>query len=120
MTLENQTSKCKVDLFPLTILPLSLVSNTVIRDFKLDRFEDVKVYFGRPEVQLMIEEALHNSNGHNREPKIQAILMMLFPFFMGSRPSTLGPTTSQCRDLGLVCRSFVLIHCLFLHLCLVP
>ena len=79
MMLEDQTSKCKFDLFPLTILPLSLFSNTLIPDFKLDRFKDVKVYFGKPEIQLMIEETLHNSNGHNRESKIQAILI-LFPF----------------------------------------
>ena len=81
MMLEDQTSKCKFDLFPLTILPLSLFSNTLIPDFKLDRFKDVKVYFGKPEIQLMIEETLHNSNGHNRESKIQAILMILFPFY---------------------------------------
>ncbi|KAK0491352.1 hypothetical protein IW261DRAFT_83350 [Armillaria novae-zelandiae] len=68
---------------------------------KLDRFFDRKVYCGRPELQLIIEGALERSqNGVTRLVKINNICKIIVPFYLTTRPSSMGPSCQIYADRG--------------------
>ncbi|PBL01683.1 hypothetical protein ARMGADRAFT_1071202 [Armillaria gallica] len=70
----------------------------LIHHFELDRHYDKKLYFGRQEVQMMIDAAMLCKN--MRLVKMNVILRVLFPFYMTSRPSSMGPFCKEYAKLG--------------------
>ncbi|RDB18274.1 hypothetical protein Hypma_000479 [Hypsizygus marmoreus] len=71
--------------------------SSLIHHYKLDRTYDRRVYFGRAEVQILIETALQ---GKSRQVNIQNIIKLLFPFYMSCRPSSMGPACTEYATLG--------------------
>ncbi|KDQ54049.1 hypothetical protein JAAARDRAFT_409352 [Jaapia argillacea MUCL 33604] len=61
-------------------------------DLDLDRHRGIKIFYGREEVQLLLEEAISNSVHNGRLVKIQHRCMLAISFITGVRPSTLGPS----------------------------
>lgn len=70
----------------------------LIHHFKFDRHYDKKLYFGRQEIQMMIDTAMLSKN--MRLVKMNVILRVIFPFYMTSRPSSMGPFCKEYAKLG--------------------
>ncbi|KAK0457415.1 uncharacterized protein EV420DRAFT_1643757 [Desarmillaria tabescens] len=71
---------------------------SLIFHLKLDRHFDKRWFFGRLEIQLVIDTAMKSRS--TRLVKINTMMRILFPFYMTTRPSTLGPMCREYRDLG--------------------
>ncbi|KAK0243785.1 hypothetical protein EDD85DRAFT_173455 [Armillaria nabsnona] len=71
---------------------------SLIFHLKLDRHFDKRWFFGRLEIQLVIDTGMKSRS--TRLVKINTIMRILFPFYMTTRPSTLGPMCREYRDLG--------------------
>jgi len=71
-------------------------------EYNLDRFFSTKVFFGRSELQVLIEMALSRSETHNRIMAIQLVVGLLIGFYTGVRPGTLGYSEAMYKDLGKV------------------
>ncbi|KAJ7155563.1 hypothetical protein C8R43DRAFT_1106394 [Mycena crocata] len=78
----------------------------LIEDFKLERHHNKKVYFGRPELELIIDHVLNESRTNGRQVAIQHILRWLLTFFFTARGSTLGAAHKIYRDLNYVSFTF--------------
>jgi hypothetical protein len=82
----------------------TLITSPVVLDHGLNRHLSPKVFWGRPELQILMGEALKNSENGTRWVKVQQITIMMILFHLGSRPSTLGPTTDQYKSRRQVSR----------------
>ncbi|KAJ7707759.1 hypothetical protein B0H17DRAFT_530634 [Mycena rosella] len=74
----------------------------LVHDFRLDRHTDVKIYFGRHELQIIFNSMLQDSQNTGRQVAIQNQLRHLFPFYFTTRASSLGSTHKKWRDLNYV------------------
>ncbi|KAJ6500418.1 hypothetical protein C8R45DRAFT_67713 [Mycena sanguinolenta] len=72
---------------------------TLIHQFKLDRYHNSKLYYGRYELERIINKILHSSRSQGREVALQHIVSFLCTFFFTSRASSLGPTHVKWREL---------------------
>ena len=91
------------------ICPLSHLSVAeglpVVEDYQLDRTLCRKLYYGRWEIQLMIEHALSStqtSSAGERLQRIQTICVALTVFYLGSRPGSLAAPCRQFLEKGYV------------------
>ncbi|KAK0499759.1 hypothetical protein EDD18DRAFT_1103061 [Armillaria luteobubalina] len=71
---------------------------SLIHHFNLDRYYDKKWYYGRAELQILIDTAMQSPS--MRLVKINVILRALFAFYMTSRPSSMGPFCREYAALG--------------------
>ncbi|KAF8909156.1 hypothetical protein CPB85DRAFT_754012 [Mucidula mucida] len=72
----------------------------LVREKGLDRYYDHRIYYGQMEVRLMIEAALAHATPTNCMVKVNSLLKILLPFYLTSRPST----------LGLACKEYTSLH----------
>ncbi|KAJ7708819.1 hypothetical protein B0H17DRAFT_1124617 [Mycena rosella] len=77
---------------------LRRVVHNLIQDEKLDRNLNPKLFYGRAEVQLFMQEILAAPASHCRTG-VQIIVRTLFSFFLALRPSSLAPRTAALAAL---------------------
>ncbi|KAJ7184184.1 hypothetical protein C8R46DRAFT_1063178 [Mycena filopes] len=74
----------------------------IIKDFNLDRHYNPKIYFGRAELQIVIDTMLDASRHTGRQVIIQNGTRFLFTFHFTLRGSSMGPTHKMWRELDYV------------------
>ncbi|KAJ6525436.1 hypothetical protein DFH09DRAFT_1416443 [Mycena vulgaris] len=75
------------------------IVHNVIMQNALERTMNQKHYYGRPEVQRLIEVIL-GSGRHRRRGAIQIILKLIFGMILALRPSSIGPANDLLASLG--------------------
>lgn len=91
----------------------------VIKDNQLDRTRLAKVYYGRWEVNIMLNTALRItqfSSGSERLVKLQTCCMVLICFYTMARPGSLAPASEDFtkRELVSFCKKSSARHALSL------
>jgi hypothetical protein len=81
---------------------------SVVQKYKLDRWQDHKVYVGRAEWLMVIEQALLDSELYGRMVKLQILCAGDMTFFWTLRPGSLGPSYDEFAELGYVSVRLVL------------
>ncbi|KAJ7677932.1 hypothetical protein DFH06DRAFT_1291313 [Mycena polygramma] len=71
----------------------------LIRDFKLDRHGNKRIYFGRTELQMILEKYLDSTEHEGRQVCVQHMNAYLVTFYFSSRASSLGPTHEMWREM---------------------
>ncbi|KAF8192572.1 hypothetical protein BJ912DRAFT_1057922 [Pholiota molesta] len=67
----------------------------VVKEHDLERHLGEKIYYGKSELKLLIEEAFKNSKKSGRIVARQRVCILTFIFFTAVRPSSLAPCDKQ-------------------------
>ncbi|KAJ7073251.1 hypothetical protein B0H15DRAFT_869610 [Mycena belliarum] len=74
----------------------------LVHDNHLNRHKEVKIYYGRHELSLILSTMLDASRRTGRSVVLQNMIRYLIPFYFTTRASTMGPTHRKWRDLNYV------------------
>ncbi|CCM07064.1 uncharacterized protein FIBRA_09387 [Fibroporia radiculosa] len=67
----------------------------LVEDYKLNRYQKKKLYYGRAETQLLIEAAMDEASGRSRIVGMQHVCCMLSGFFFAVRPGSIGVSCQE-------------------------
>ncbi|CCM06756.1 uncharacterized protein FIBRA_09053 [Fibroporia radiculosa] len=67
----------------------------LVEDYKLNRYQKKKFYYGRAETQLLIKATIDEASGRSRIVGMQHVCCMLSGFFFAVRPGSIGVSCQE-------------------------